>query len=1558
MIWTGIIRRVTDSVTGLFSASWLTGWMGGEEEEEGGGGGGGGSSQEQPPLPPAPPTTLPPPGESFIFAQPVTARRSFKPFYPEEGETESGRHMGTVNEGASTSRTNNASPTLQLMGESGGGGGSSAAVSGRRHPVLSSTPNTIFTGRTKGQLEPRPLPLLTTSTPTTGDDGSSDVSESSVDTGVDASVIPRPDERDYQREILQLDEESLQTLRDTLAKSVPAPPLSLSLPLPPITTTATSTTINATHTAILPTIEETRKRPRDLEQDQSSIRAEGSVSSKSLFSDVGDVSHSQPQPSGLASKRPRFNVSMYGSPILDEKSVLSDSFKASPFYPGKTMYGGASAYRRSRIQTRTPIQTTRTQVKAKNVDENSEDGGLSQAARRILESLEQMSTPISDAKRIPTPTAGQRGSFLDHLPGSYRVSAYHHRQQQQQQHRRTSSSLQQSTPPVTPLLTPTKVGVQANFATSLLTNTSNNNNNNNQPLPHNNKKTTTVDIRGGGGGETEEEEEEAEEMEDTMKGNNGGGGGTISILRNTNTNTNTGLGTTNTNMGLGTINTNNMGLGTTNTNNMGLGTINTNMGLGTINNNNNNTGLGTTNTNVGLGSTLSFPSLPPTPNVGGGVVVDAPTFRFGVGATNTNNTPSPQHTPLIPFVPKPTTPSDVTCKKFSGKVKSKVVDSGRSSLRTSGIGGDDDHDVSEHPKLPSVTLTMPSLPKINLSLSMPPTTTATMLKCLGNSNNSSNSNDSSSLPGFKFSIPEIVNTDAIGDSLPSTPQFTFRSPAVVGEATGVTTGIGGVTGTGIGGVTGTGVTPPSSRHSVMFNSSSPSLTPKLKANVNRVPPPSDNKVMVEGSVLDILKPKGINKSQQKFPLSTTTTTSTSTLSNNHQDGLKMMTNKPFTPLTKSPNIVGVGAFNKSISEQSVNNLVNLVKETDKSQQGFSSTFTKSINEWDCSVCLVRNKNNVDKCVACETIKPVSNSSGNSSTSTTKLGEEKKMNAAPPVFVTSSSNSTSINSSNVGWGDAFKKHTSEWECGTCMVRNKDTSEKCVACQTNKPTTTTSSSSSNNNNNNNTRMESGGIVSGMSEVGSKEDKSGGVGSGGFGSVFAKKKGEWECDTCFVRNQCEFNKCVSCETPKPGAANMSEAMTGNFKFGVNTNTTSSSSFKFGLTSNTQTDLKIAGAGAGGGGVSVVGSSSSSSSSSGGSSNSSGFSFSVSANNNNNGGSSGGGGGCEDKKGLSGFKFGVPMSDKKSDASRGFNTNKRPDSTSEMSTPSTTFKVKTNTDMTTTTTNTATGIGGGGGGGTGAFIFGDKASTFSFSTPAINKGEAKSNFSFNVNSNKRDSSESLEPAKKVAMFGSGPTTGGINNGVANAPPLFTFGSKENKLGTGTGFGSPVTSTPPLLAFGSPAPSSNTTTTATATTTTTFQFGNSNPPVPAATAFGNPTPAFGGGVGSGVASAFGNNNTTTTSAVTVTAAAAAAAAAAASGFAFGQSSEKKSSAGFDFGQAATNTTTPTQGFNFTAATQPTQPIFQFGQSQVNSGAPTNIFQFGSTGSEVATPTNATTAFG
>lgn len=47
------------------------------------------------------------------------------------------------------------------------------------------------------------------------------------------------------------------------------------------------------------------------------------MSNKSLFSEAGDGPRGQPQPSALASKRPRFNVSIYGSPVLVSVIVCS-----------------------------------------------------------------------------------------------------------------------------------------------------------------------------------------------------------------------------------------------------------------------------------------------------------------------------------------------------------------------------------------------------------------------------------------------------------------------------------------------------------------------------------------------------------------------------------------------------------------------------------------------------------------------------------------------------------------------------------------------------------------------------------------------------------------------------------------------------------------------------------------------------------------------------------------------------------------------------------------------------------------------------------------------------------------------------------------------------------------------------------------------------------------------------------------------------------------------------------------------------------------------------------
>ncbi|XP_045113933.1 nuclear pore complex protein Nup153-like [Portunus trituberculatus] len=1415
----GIIRRVTDSFTGLFSASWLSGWMGGEEEEE--------SGDPQPG--PSQASTHAPPGESFIFAHPITARRSFRPFYPEEGETESNSQptLG-VNEGASTSsgvRTqppggiSTSSRSVQLNKESSG-----SSLSGRRLPIISSTPATMFTSRPKGQMEPRPLPLLTTSTPAC-DDGS-EVSESSADTGVDASVIPRPDERDYQREILQLDEESLQTLRDSLTKPVPASPIAQ-----PATT--------------LPSLEETRKRPRDLEPDHSSIRAEGSVSSKSLFSESGSVSHGQPQPSALASKRPRFNVSIYGSPVMSDRSVLSDStFKASPFYPGKTMYGGASAYRSRRLPVRSSHQPPRAQVKAKPAPQSADDGGLSQAARRILESLEQMSTPISDAKRIPTPTPGHRGSFLD---SSYTAAFHRHR-----------PPTRPSAPPSSKLLTPSKVAVQENLSGSLLPSTS--------YLQDSSihKKSTGTTTKKEEACQTVSEFKSTEQKEEKKT--------------------------------------------------IGVSSENSVVSLFS---------------KAAAESTTKFmpSSQPPASVTSSNPPQDV--FNFGVSTSSSAST-------TFEFTPKPsstTFTSEISpSSKRVGKMKTKLIDSGRSSIRR-------EEEVMEEPSITPVPLPLPSLPKINLTVS--------------SAGQGLQTNFGSLPEGFKFSIPEVVDVHSTSETLDNAPNFTFRNPTLIGE----------------------GSTPRPkavmpTQPQLMFNSSSSSLlVPKLKTNSKKDVTPEKLK---GGSILDILKPK-------RKPENSSLTVSPS-------NGEKtVVTSKEFS-LTNSEST-------KSVLEQPVNSVV---KKTDTVQgvQGFGSMFKKSSDEWECSVCMLRNQNTSVKCVACEAQRP---------------GQTASAPSKDPVGAAKSS--ASWGGSGSAWGDAFKKSASEWDCDTCMVRNKDSVSKCVACETPKP---------------GSKSEPKGVPDMTVDTREKTNTL------GFGSAFAKQKGEWECDTCLVRNKSDATKCISCETPKPGAANVSEAITGNFKFGVNATSNDSSTvgstFKFGL-SNSQTEEKAASSGFNFG----VGAKSIQEKDNQGNS---GFKFGVPAEKPNaftvhSFGSSTESGQPKDKVASSSvaFSFGVQKTDTKDknkteatgepllfgsktsdgvesvtsttpafqfstgtkthvafsfdsgtqdktkeeqkinasaaeakpslseevkssktnelfDAKIGGNegntnkplftfnsitTNKEDDSNSTVT--ASPFGVLSKRDPPTVVASTAppaatsaaalTAPFGATSGanttpsGTG-FAFGDKASnpnafpSFSFShQPPASKEENKPTLAFSFGS-KIDSSENSEPAKKLS-FASPSFTPTINNGVSAPSSLFTFGSKESKLGSGSGFGTPPSSTP---AFGAPAPSSN--------ATPAFQFGNSNAPARAATApsaFGSPAPAFGSSVNS--------SN---------------------SGFAFGQPTEKKSSTGFDFGQAASNT--GPSSFNFTAAVpqSSTPGLFQFGQGQTNNSSPGGVFQFGSRNSEVQAP--------
>lgn len=849
--------------------------------------------------------------------------------------------------------------------------------------------------------------------------------------------------------------------------------------------------------------------------------------------------------------------------------------------------------------------------------------------------------------------------------------------------------------------------------------------------------------------------------------------------------------------------------------------------------------------------------------------------------------------------------------KRVGKMKSRLVDSGRSSIRH-------EEDVMEESALTPVPLPLPSLPKINLTVST--------------AGQSLQTNFSSSPEGFKFSTPEIVDVQSTSETLGNAPKFTFRNPTLIGE----------------GNIPSPKIATPSQSQLMFNNSSSSLLVPKLKTNSKK--DVTSTGKLKEGSILDILKPKG------KLPEN-----STLTLSPNNGEKT-VVTSKAFS-LTNSDST-------KSVLEQSVNSVV---KKTDTMQgvQGFGSMFKKSSDEWECSVCMLRNQSTSVKCVACEAQRPGQNTS-----------------APSKDAVGAAKSCASWGGNGSAWGDAFKKSASEWECDTCMVRNKDSVSKCVACETPKP---------------GSKSELKGVPD--MAVDTKEKTN----TFGFGSAFAKQKGEWECDTCLVRNKSDATKCISCETPKPGAANVSEAITGNFKFGVNTATNDSSSvgstFKFGL-SNSQTEEKAASSGFNFG----VGAKSIQEKESQGNL---GFKFGVPAEKPNaltvhSFGSSTESDQPKDKVASSSvaFSFGVQKTDSKDkskteattkpiffgsktsdgvesvtsttpafqfgsgtkthvafsfdsgtqdkakeeqkihtsgEIKTGLSEEVKSSKTNELhfeskaggtegnaNKPSFTFNsvttsskedvtsntvaaspfgVLTNRDpppvVATTATPASTSaatltapFGATSGANTTSsgsmFAFGDKASnpnaflSFSFSSPQppASKEENKTALTFSFGS--KIDSETNEPAKKLS-FTSPPFAPAINNGVSAPSSLFTFGSKENKLGTGSGFGSPPSSTP---AFGAPAPSSN--------ATPAFQFGNSNPPARAATApsaFGNPTPAFGSSVNS--------SN---------------------SGFAFGQPTEKKSSAGFDFGQAASST--GPSSFNFSAAVpqSSTPGLFQFGQ--------------------------------
>ncbi|XP_061448163.1 nuclear pore complex protein Nup153 isoform X3 [Rhineura floridana] len=156
------------------------------------------------------------------------------------------------------------------------------------------------------------------------------------------------------------------------------------------------------------------------------------------------------QHSATSSKKPGFNLSTFGalSPSLGNTSIFKTSqLGNSPFYPGKTMYGGAAAAARQSKARITPYQTpVRRQMKAKQVNAQSY-GVTSSTARRILQSLEKMSSPLADAKRIPSSISSSLSSPVER--SMLNITGFHSPRKRAESHY----------PPVQKLVTPKTVSL-------------------------------------------------------------------------------------------------------------------------------------------------------------------------------------------------------------------------------------------------------------------------------------------------------------------------------------------------------------------------------------------------------------------------------------------------------------------------------------------------------------------------------------------------------------------------------------------------------------------------------------------------------------------------------------------------------------------------------------------------------------------------------------------------------------------------------------------------------------------------------------------------------------------------------------------------------------------------------------------------------------------------------------------------------------------------------------------------------------------------------------------
>ncbi|KAG1946858.1 nuclear pore complex protein Nup153 isoform X3 [Pimephales promelas] len=482
----------------------------------------------------------------------------------------------------------------------------------------------------------------------------------------------------------------------------------------------------------------------------------------------------------------------------------------------------------------------------------------------------------------------------------------------------------------------------------------------------------------------------------------------------------------------------------------------------------------------------------------------------------------PSQTPSTSSVSYPlsSTPAPSSAASGGGKMKRERA------IRPSSKRPDDE--LAVDPDLPPASL--PSnftLPTFNFS-SPPPTSSLT----------------TGTTPLATVSEEPLANKEAVMPSTPPSVPFTFSSPIVKATA----------------------ASPPTFSPSAGFTFSAPTLkTGPSYSNGKIVPtvlpvkslaseekefegPFKPAKVLKQGSVLDILKGPGFASPSQN---SADKPSQSALLSSATFSGF----GDKFRPPAGSWSCDTCLLQNKSLDKKCVAcfapqpNTDTASKSDSKPAEApasISSLFAPPAGSWECDTCLVSNKPEVIKCVACDTAKP---GTGVKSRLTLPVPSETSSTLSTTTTTATSSTATGL----LGFGDKFKKPEGAWDCDVCMVRNKAQDVKCVSCMSSKP----------------------GAVAGVVSTPVSAPATSAASALGFGDKFKKPEGSWDCEVCCVQNKAADQQCVACQSAKPGAKIESKGFSSSFGVQSNSTDSSSSGFKFGTgsTDSTSAGLKFGG-------------------------------------------------------------------------------------------------------------------------------------------------------------------------------------------------------------------------------------------------------------------------------------------------------------------------------------------------------------------------------------------------